>query len=163
MIKLSKSAGFSLVELMIVVAIMAILAAIAIPSFMRFSMRAKTAEATQNLAAIRTCEESYRSENDLYFACAQAPAGGGTDSTPDVWPVPAAGFDDIGFAPDGLVRYAYTVTIVAPPTSAFTATAFSDLDENNTPCTYTLSNDSVGEPAAAAQYPKPTRTPPGEY
>ena len=149
MIKLRKSAGFSLVELMIVVAIMAILAAIAIPSFMRFSMRAKTAEATSNLAAIRTAQESYRAENDAYMTCLASPAGGGTDATPDAW-ADAGGFDTVGFAPDGNVRYQYAVAVTAPAAGVaptFTATATGDIDEDGAAATFTVAT-------AAATYPK---------
>jgi len=167
MIKLSKSAGFSLVELMIVVAIMAILAAIAIPSFMRFSMRAKTAEATANLAAIRTSEESYRAENDEYMPAGPTPAvlTGPGASTPRAWTgVAGDGWDDIGFEPDGNVRYSY---LVAPGTGGvlsatggingpFMASATGDLDENNTAAVYTI-DKGVGT------YPKAILAPPGEY
>jgi len=162
MIKLSKSAGFSLVELMIVVAIMAILAAIAIPSFMRFSMRAKTAEATHNLGAIRTCQESYRAENDMYYDCDATPNGGGTDAEPDVWAGGGiADFDIIGFAPDGQVRYIYEVlpgtggaahaTIAKGITGAFSATAKCDLDGKNGQAIYTVDKGVV-------TYPKAIRT-----
>ena len=159
MIKLSKSAGFSLVELMIVVAIMAILAAIAIPSFMRFSMRAKTAEATQNLGAIRTCEESYRAENDVYYLCAVTPVPGGNDSQPDAWAAGGiADFTQIGFAPDGNVRYSYQIVMgtggAAAPgggandvIGAFSAIATGDIDEDAAAATFTLDS-------GVATYPK---------
>lgn len=156
MIRLSKSAGFSLVELMIVVAIMAILAAIAIPSFLRFSMRAKTAEATSNLAAIRTAQESYRAEEDTYLEC---PAAGGAFGNPAAWAVGAGAstpiawdagtnFETIGFEPDGNVRYQYRVAAAGAGISvAFLAECQGDLDEDGAAATFTVSK-------AALTYPK---------
>jgi prepilin-type N-terminal cleavage/methylation domain-containing protein len=159
MTKLSKSAGFSLVELMIVVAIMAILAAIAIPSFLRFSMKAKTAEATSNLAAIRTAEESYKAENDVYLVCAGTPgawAAGAGASTPIAWGGGGiASFTNIGFSPDGNVRYQYAVAAgsVNPIATAFSASATGDLDEDGVgnEAVYTVDKD-------AATYPKVIQT-----
>jgi len=150
----SKSKGFSLIELMIVVAIIAILAAIAIPNFLKFSMKAKTSEATTNLAAIRTSQESYRSENDVYLPC--GPNGAGDDATPDAFGADAGGFDMIGFAPDGKVRYQYQVAKVdavagtSPP--HFMASALGDLDEDGLTCVFAI---NTGD----ADYPKVRKNP----
>ena len=58
--------GFTLIELMIVVAIIGILAAIAIPNFVKFQCRSKQSEAKTNLKALYVAEEAYRGEYDLY-------------------------------------------------------------------------------------------------
>jgi len=54
------SKGFTLIELMIVVAIIGILAAIAIPNFLRYQLRSKFAELRTNVEAIRKSQESLR-------------------------------------------------------------------------------------------------------
>ncbi len=58
--------GFTLVELMIVVAIIGILAAIAIPNFLKYQAKAKQGEAKVNLKGIYTAELSYLAESDVY-------------------------------------------------------------------------------------------------
>jgi type IV pilus assembly protein PilA len=73
MMKLQR--GFTLVELMIVVAIIGILAAIAIPNFTKFQARAKQSEAKANLKGIYTAKHAAYGETDT-FKCASA--GGGT-------------------------------------------------------------------------------------
>ena len=61
-----KTKGFTLIELMIVVAIIGILAAIAIPNFLRYQAKSKQTEAKANLGAIFTSEVSYKAEKDTY-------------------------------------------------------------------------------------------------
>ncbi len=58
--------GFSLIELMIVVAIIAILAAVAVPSFGRFVAKAKRAEAFVNLGSLYAAQKAYYAEHGTY-------------------------------------------------------------------------------------------------
>ena len=155
---LSKSMGFSLVELMIVVAIMAILAAIAIPSFMRFQIKAREAEARVNLGGTRICEKAYKAEHDEYIACPANPAAwaaGAGATKPIPWDAGQAGWDDIGFEPDGDVRYQYAVAAGASGSinTSYSATATGDVDGDNTSVTFTVTN----------AVSKPTKAPAGEY
>ena len=127
---LKRQGGFTLIELMIVVAIIGILAAIAIPNFLRFQLRSKTGEARTNLAGIRTAEESYFAEYGQYVAqSAGIPALGGTN-VKTTW-VTGTGFDSMGWAPEGSVFFQYAVTSPAPNT-AYSASSASDLDGDTT-------------------------------
>ncbi len=83
--KVRSKKGFTLIELMIVVAIIGILAAIAIPNFLKFQAKSKQSEAKTNLKAIYTAETSYFGEYNEYST-----------------------FEDINWEPVGTqVRYQY--------------------------------------------------------
>lgn len=61
-----KRSAFTLIELMIVVAIIAFLAMVSVPTFTRFLAKAKRAEAYMNLSSIYAAEKSYWAENGRY-------------------------------------------------------------------------------------------------
>ena len=75
-----KTRGFTLTEVMIVVAILGILAAIAIPSYQQHVMKTRRAECTGSLMTLASQMEKFYAENNTYDASAAASPcdGGGT-------------------------------------------------------------------------------------
>ncbi len=88
--------GFTLIELMIVVAIIGILAAIAIPNFLKFQAKSKQSEAKTNLKAVYTAETSYFGEKNTYES-----------------------FGNVNWEPVGVSRYQFSIdtgaTIIPTP------------------------------------------------
>src|ERR1700693_6517936 len=79
----NKQKGFSLIELLIVVAIILIIAAIAIPNLIRSKMAANAPEAVASLRTINTGEVTYNNTYPNTFATlAQLGPGGATCGTP---------------------------------------------------------------------------------
>jgi type IV pilus assembly protein PilA len=124
----NRRGGFTLIELMIVVAIIGILAAIAIPNFLRFQLKAKSSEGKTNLAAIRTAEESYFAEYGLYISANPSPAVTALNEK-TTWTNADAGygFETIGWDPEGRVYFNYSVQTNAT-NSQFYAAAGADID-----------------------------------
>ena len=75
--------GFSLIELLIVVAIILIIAAIAIPNFMKSKMAANQASAVESLRMIDTAEVTYSSTYNVGFSLTLAYLGPSTATVPN--------------------------------------------------------------------------------
>ena len=71
---LNRTGGFTLVELMIVVAIIGVLASVAIPSYLNYQLTAKRSEAYANLASLAKAQKAYFAEFNDYVAVAAEPS-----------------------------------------------------------------------------------------
>jgi prepilin-type N-terminal cleavage/methylation domain-containing protein len=116
--------GFTLIELMIVVVIIGILAALAIPRFMAASAKSKTSEAKQILKQIYVMEQAYRQEYDTYW---------GNGITADA--ANGNNFARIGVQVGTNARYSYAMVAAL---NTFTCTATADIDDDATIDTWTI-------------------------
>jgi type IV pilus assembly protein PilA len=141
----TRSQGFTLIELMIVVAIIGILAAIAIPNLLKFQLRSKASEGRVNLAGIRTAQASYFADAGSYVAWSSAPSAPGSPPGTDKWAWPPCsnfpplsgdpGFCFIGWQPEGDVYFNYAVVTNGVSTisgAQYFAGAQSDIDGEGT-------------------------------
>jgi type IV pilus assembly protein PilA len=126
---LQSSKGFTLIELMIVVAIIGILAAIAIPNFMTYQAKARQSEAKVGLGGIFTTAVSYFAENGTY----NPPNGG-------------AG---LGYQPAGNPRYAF---YYGTPATMLNVGQQVALQFQTPPCFTILQNPTAAVAATAAGF-----------
>ena len=126
-----KQEGFTLIELMIVVAIIGILAAIAIPNFMEYQRKSRTSEAKTNTTSIKTAQMTFQGERGCFADAAVMPqaapiVGGASVAWPAAQFTPSlpavqvtycvvggtstvAVWSDIGWVPAGPTRFVYSV------------------------------------------------------
>ena len=147
-----KKQGFTLIELMIVVAIIGILAAVAIPAFLKYIRKSKTTEARTNVRKIYDGEVAYFQEEHVdvtgtiiskqFVDVGPQPATAsiGVNKVTGDWS--AAGWVALNFGTDAPVLFSYEAISSGVDLSAqFSAQAYGDLDGDNSLSTFSRVGD----------------------
>ena len=121
---MQRQSGFTLLELMIVVVVIAILAAIAVPSYSEYTIRSRLTEAYSGLASAQSSAEQFWSNNRTYVGFNSA-AG---------FPAATSNFT---YNLSNQTASTYTITAAAVATSPVKGFAFT-IDQNGTKATTTV-------------------------
>jgi len=111
----SASHGFSLIELLIVIAVILVIAAIAIPNFIRSKMRANETAAAENLRTISTAEVVYSTTYGIGYS-PDLPSLSGNPTVPNA---SQAGLIDTVLAAGQKSGYQYTFNVIGVDSNGY--------------------------------------------
>ncbi|HKA15653.1 MAG TPA: prepilin-type N-terminal cleavage/methylation domain-containing protein [Myxococcota bacterium] len=158
--------GFTLIELMITAAIIGALAAIAIPNFLRYQLRARATETLTHMKGISTSEDAYYADHGTYVSVNPAVPASLPGTQRVQWPT-GTRFDQIGWAPEGGVVFQYSVRADDPrgtgSLSRFTVETTSDLDNDTVQAYFALIRPLAGFGGLAGALPGTTCVAAGVY
>jgi prepilin-type N-terminal cleavage/methylation domain-containing protein len=134
------SRGFTLVEMVTVVAILGVLASIAVPTFLRMQYRAMRAELPTNVDGVMAAEFAYDAAFDEFAGVAEFQPRPTADRRAVPW-VTGSGFDALGWSPDGAVRGIYRVELSG--SDAVMIEAECDVDGDASSAKYHIHYDAL--------------------
>ena len=138
-----KGIGFRPVHLAVTFVLLFALAAVAVPNYLSFRLKAKTSEAKSNLGAIRSTEVAYFAEWRHWVGNQPYTPVKDRRGRPErvAWNG-ATRFSILGFAPEGAVYFSYNIEGTDYPSQedGFTANAAGDLDDNGAVLIFTIDN-----------------------
>lgn len=137
----TKSSGFTLIELMIVVAVIGILSAIALPSYKEYVTRGKRAEARAEVLNAEGWLERYYTENNRYSDTASSTVNAAFSSRFGVVPASGATTYNITLTLPTAAPFGVSYTITATPTGSMTGDACGNYTKTSTGA-LSSSNDS---------------------
>jgi len=135
---MERRGGFTLIELCYVIAVIAILTSITVPSYGAIVKRARVQEAHATVTAIAHAELRHLRDRGSFVAC--GPSSEVVPVAPEPFPADDACWRALGIHPEGLVRYRYAVSLDG---DGFLVTAEGDLDGDGTPSRFSLGTDLV--------------------
>jgi prepilin-type N-terminal cleavage/methylation domain-containing protein len=138
--RVRRGGGFTLVELMVVVALIGVLTAVAIPNFLAYQARSRRSEAFANLSAIGRVQKTFYATKGEFFDSGLPwpdytdPQYGGLGAHKMTWDAASeAGWGGLGWRPEGAVWYSYQSNVCCDDGMCFTASAYGDVDDDGFP------------------------------
>jgi type IV pilus assembly protein PilA len=123
---------------MIVIGIVGLLSAIAIPNFLSYQARSRRSEAYVNLAGVARLQSAYHAERGEFFEAGNWPDPGpygGWSASKMTWDGASENaYSDLGWTPEGQVYYSYDTNTGATACTClvcFTASAIGDVDNDD--------------------------------
>src|SRR5437879_6212989 len=138
--------GFTMVELMIVVALIGIISSLAIPNYLKFTARSQRAEMLETVSKMKLFFKNTYDNTGSFITTTTPPAGNQSAINPDstiplgqpaAWNSRLAGWTDLPFPPEGALRMRYAYTPDVDHVTIDVCGSFPGMGNNIVPCAST--------------------------